>query len=105
MPELHKLSPSEVDLNLELFRVPTKSGSQCPTTPKQVLAMPTQAHTSSIGPQAAIVDRWKHTQKSTRSSYATWHAALPTRLDKPFGPCFVPTSPFRSGDLVKIKSS
>ena len=26
MPELHKLTPAEVDLNLELFRVPTKLG-------------------------------------------------------------------------------
>ena len=76
MPELHKLSPSEVDLNLELFRVPTKSGSQCPTTPKQVLAMPTQAHTSSIGPQAAIVDRWKHVQTPIESRHCTHRKKL-----------------------------
>ena len=76
MPELHKLSPSEVDLNLELFRGATKSGPQCPTTLEQVLAMPTQAHTSSIGPQAAIVDRWKHVQTPIESRHCTHRKKL-----------------------------
>ena len=76
MPELHKLTLVEVDLNLELFPVPTKSGPQCLTTLEQVPTMPTRAHTSSIGPQAAIVDGWKHVQTPIESRHCTHRKKL-----------------------------
>ena len=53
MPELHKLTLVEVDLNLELFPVPTKSGPQCLTTLEQVPTMPTRAHLRERNPAVA----------------------------------------------------
>ena len=71
VPELHEFIPVELDLNIELFRVPTKSGLQCPTTPKPVFTTPTWAHTSSIGPQATIVDGWKRAQTPVEARRCT----------------------------------